>query len=130
MAVASTWKWGLNANAPAGANLVYARSITAATVAARQPVGFSTGGSCAWVYNSSTTLFLLVTFYNFALLGTDPTLTFPVDGGPPTGQPGILIPPNAARFVDNVGAADSFAAIASAAGPTLIYVQRGEGTGP
>jgi hypothetical protein len=108
----------------------YARSIGAASVAARQPVGFAAGGPTVRVTNTSTTVYIAFAAYNFALLQGDPTLVFPADGAPPVGQPVTVIGPGQTVFFDIAANSDSFAAIGNAAGPTVIIVQRGEGTGP
>lgn len=108
----------------------YARSITASTVAARQPVGFEIGEGTVRVTNSSATVYIAFMAYSFAVAGADPTLTFPVDGSPPVGQSVTIIGPGQTAFFDIPANADSFAAIGSAAGPSVIYVQRGAGVGP
>jgi len=91
---------------------------------------FGAGECSCRVFNSSTTVTIAFQAYSFAITGADPSLTFPVDGAPPTGQPVIIIAPGATAFFDIPANADSFAAIGSAAGPTIIYVQRGTGVGP
>lgn len=106
------------------ANLVYARSITASQVNAVTPAGLKTGGDTWRVYNSSSTIAVIVLPYNNAR-GT-PTLVFPIDGGPPTGEPGVLVAPGQTVNITGFADSDSFAAIGSAAGPSLIYVQRGD----
>lgn len=116
-------------------NAVYARSITASTVTAVQPVGFANGGNQAKVYNASSTVAVLVCFYSHA--AGDPTLTFPVDGTPPAGSKAgaarpdaavTIVPPLAEKQISIPIGADSFAAIGAAAGPSLVYVQRGDGS--
>jgi len=113
--------------------LAFSRSVTAVTTLATQPVGFAQGGNSYRVINTGAVSILIV-FYNFTLgtpgvnaAGANPTLVFPIDGNPPVGQVGVVIPPGADEIVQGVANADSFAAIGSAAGPTLIFVQRGEG---
>lgn len=125
---------------------VFALSVAAASVAARQPVNFTLGGGTVRIVNTGATS-VLITFYNFLLNGSaDPTLTFPVTGAPPVAQPPVgtivgpqtstLLVPAAAgslgsvNYLDIPGQCDSFVAIGSAAGPSIIYVQRGEGNGP
>ena len=108
----------------AKANKVYARSITASQVNAVTPAGFAQGGISCSVYNSGPNDVLFAAYNNAA--GT-PTLTFPVDAGPPVGQTGQVIPKGTRVVISIPANADSFAAIGSAAGPALIYVQRGEG---
>jgi|SRR6185437_4886998 len=115
MSTQAAWK-------PAG--LTYARSITASQVNATTPTGFAGGGPVARVYNAGTVA-VMVAFYVNA--NGAPTLAFPVDAAPPVGEPGTLVPPGTTVFVDGVAAADSFAAIGAAAGPSLIYVQKGDG---
>lgn len=108
--------------------LSYARSITASTVASRQPTGLASFGPAQYlVDNSSASVLVCILFYNFAQTAADPTLTFPVDGAPPTGQRGTVILPGQSKIISVNESVDSFVAIGSAAGPTIIYVQRGEG---
>ena len=114
-------------------SLAFSRSVTAVTTLATQPTGFAQGGNNYRVINSGA-LPILIVFYNFTLgtpnvntPGTNPTLVFPVDGNPPVGQVGVVIPAGADEIIQGVANADSFAAIGQAAGPTLIFVQRGEG---
>jgi hypothetical protein len=124
---------------------VFALSVGVAQVNATSPVSFQAGGGTCRIVNSGATS-ILVTFYNNASNGGPPVLTFPVTGAPPVGQPAIsaiagpytstLIVPGAAgslgsvNYVDVPGNCDSFSAIGSAAGPSIIYLQKGEGTGP
>lgn len=115
MAQQSAWK-------PSGKT--YARSITASQVNATTPAEFSGGGPVARVYNSGTVP-VMVAFY--ANANGAPTLVFPVDAAPPVGEPGVVVPAGATVFVDGVASADSFAAIGQAAGPSVIYVQKGDG---
>lgn len=117
------------ANNPAGAfnpkkSLAYARSITAAQVNAVQPAGFVTGGISVLITNKGPADVLFAAYLN---ANGAPTLVFPVDGAPPTGQPGTVVPAGATMVIAIPANADSFAAIGSAAGPSLIYVQRGDG---
>lgn len=116
-------------------NLAYARSIGVATVTAVQPVGFAKGGDQCKIYNSGAVDVLFVAYSHSA---GDPTLTFPVDGSPPVGQ-GIgatgrndfvatIVPKGVEKQITIPATADSFAAIGQAAGPTIIYVQRGDGS--
>ena len=110
-------------------NLTYARSITAAQVNAVKPAGFTQGGREMLVYNSGAVA-VMVAAYNSTLSagqGGTPTLVFPLDGSPPIGQPGTIVPPGVAMIIGIRSDADSFAAIGQSAGPTIIYVQRGEG---
>lgn len=101
---------------------VYALSVGSAQANAQQPTGFASGGVEATVYNSGATD-VLVYFYKFSSL---PTLTFPVTGAPPVGEAGIVVPKGARVEVRIPANADSFSAIGSAAGPSIIYVQRGK----
>lgn len=94
------------------------------------PVGFEIGESTVRVTNSSATVYIAFMAYSFATTQADPTLTFPADGSPPVGQGVTIIGPGQTAFFDIPAQADSFAAIGSAAGPTVIYVQRGAGVGP
>ena len=104
--------------------LTYARSITAAQVNAVSPTGFASGGNALRVYNSGTVGVAVIAYQ--ASQGT-PTLVFPVDGAPPTGEPGTVIAPGAVEVFCIPANADSFAAIGLSAGPSIIYVQRGDG---
>lgn len=102
----------------------YARSITAAQVNALSPVGFTAGGSCYRIFNSGT---VPVAFLPFLAASGTPVLTFPVDGAPPTGQLGTVIAPGAVEVIQGPANADSFAAIGQGAGPSIIFVSRGDG---
>lgn len=115
-------------------NLVFALSVAATQVNATTPVGFANGGNQCSLYNSGATD-VLVSFYKNA--DGVPTLTFPVTGAPPVGSgPGTgpnagactVIPKGARIQVSIPAGCDSFAAIGSAAGPSIIYVQRGDGS--
>jgi hypothetical protein len=115
--------------------LTYALSVANSNTPARQPVGFN-GGQVARVYNSGATD-VAIAFYSFAngtpglnLAGADPTLVFPVTGSPPTGQPSTVVAKGTVAFIDGVGASDSFVAFGSAAGPSIVYVTKGDGNGP
>lgn len=126
-----------------GTALTYALSVPNTQVNAQQPVGFAGGGGTVRIVNAGTTDIFIV-FFSYAQAGnTLPVLTFPVSGSPPTGQPGTFAAQQVGVMVAAVGAsgaqpmyvdipatADSFSAIGGAAGPSIIYVQRGEGTGP
>lgn len=104
--------------------LTYALSVGAASVPATVPVGFAFGGSVARVVNSGATDVLIV----FGV-GAQ-TAVLPVTGAPPTGQNGTIVKAGSVAYIDGVGGADSFAAIGSAAGPGVVYVQKGDGNGP
>lgn len=106
-------------------NKVYALSVGAAQADATSPVGFVNGGGQYVVYNSGATD-VLVAFYKNA--NGKPTLTFPVSGAPPVGEAGTIIPKGDRVQVSGPIDADSFSAIGSAAGPSIIYVQRGDGS--
>lgn len=115
-------------------NLVYARSIGVTQVNATTPTGFKQGGNQCKIYNSGATD-ILVTFYSNA--AGAPTLVFPVDGAPPVGEPvnagrqdvaSTIVPKGVEKQISIPLTADSFAAIGSAAGPGIIYVQRGDGS--
>lgn len=105
-------------------SLAFALSVGAASVPATLPVGFAGDGAVARVVNSGATNVLVV----FGV-GAQ-TAVLPVTGAPPTGQSGVMVKAGSVAYVDGVGAADSFAAIADAAGPGIIYVQKGDGNGP
>ena len=112
-----------------GSSLTYSLSaIGVASVPATLPVGFIGGGSVARIVNSGPATDADV----FVVFGTGAqTAVFPVTGAPPVGQgPGVLAKANATTYYDLPAQADSFAAIALAAGPSTIYVTRGEGNGP
>ena len=119
-----------------GTSQVFLRSITNAQVNAT-PAAFAGQGSVARVINSGATAVDCVVTFFLAANGT-PTLAFPADSATPVGQPSAIQPPavsvyvkaNQTVYVDGVAGLDSFAAIGSAAGPTLIIVQKGEGNGP
>lgn len=114
-------------------NFVYALSVAAASVAARQPAGFANGGGQCKIKNSGANP-VLVAFYKYNG-SADPTLVFPVTGAPPTGQNGnqalaaavVVLAGEVAQISIPLNA-DSFVAIGSAAGPAIIYVQRGDGS--
>lgn len=106
-------------------NLVYALSVGATQADAVNPIGFSQGGSQFSIYNSGST----DVFVQFYVGATPPTLTFPVTGSPPVGQgPGVVVPKGARIQVSARADATSFSAIGQAAGPSIIYVQRGDGS--
>lgn len=116
-------------------NKVFARSIPATQANAIQPAGFASGGGQCKIYNSGATD-ILVAFWKHA--DGDPSLTFPVDGAPPTGQGAgspvdgqavvTIVPKGVEKQISIPLGADSFGAIGSAAGPSIIYVQRGDGS--
>lgn len=118
-------------------NKIFARSVPATQVNAIQPAGFASGDGQVKVYNSGSTD-VMVAFWAHA--DGDPTLTFPVDGAPPTGQgagqPGTqvhgatatIVPKGVEKQISIPVTADSFGAIGSGAGPSIIYVQRGTGS--
>lgn len=103
-------------------NKTYARSITASQVDAATPVGFVQGGTSCAVYNAGSVDVLFA-----AYAGAAPTLAFPADAAPPVGVAGHVIPAKTRVVIQIPANADSFSAIGQAAGPSLIYVQRGEG---
>lgn len=115
-------------------NLVYALSVAATQANATTPTGFANGDGQVKISNSGTTT-VLVAFYKNS--EGAPTLTFPVTGSPPTGQGAGNPPQHTAATVVLPGqekqisvpvTTDSFSAIGSAAGPSVIYVQRGTGS--
>lgn len=118
-------------------NKVFALSIGATQVDATVPVGFAGGGGQVKISNSGATD-ILIAFYKNA--DTKPTLTFPVTGAPPVGQGGqttsyadgqfcaTLVLHGTEKQISVPLACDSFSAIGSAAGPSIIYVQRGDGS--
>lgn len=104
--------------------LTYALSVPATTAPATLPVGFASGGSTARIVNSGTTNV-------FVVFGTGAQVAvLPASGAPPTGQSGVMVKGSSVAYIDGVGAADSFAGIGDAAGPSIIYVQKGDGNGP
>jgi hypothetical protein len=122
----------------AGSSLVYALTSGAGTQTnAQQPAKFNSGGGTARIHNLGTVPVFIV-FYNYVAAGSsNPTLTFPATGAPPTGQPTIgpgivawaVVGAGATAYLDGVSNADSFAVI-TAATATTVFVQTGEGTGP
>lgn len=107
---------------PTGAT--YALSVAAASVAATTPAGFANGGSTVRVVNAGATNVFMV-FGSGAQ-----TAVLPVTGAPPVGVSGVMCPAGKTSYFDIPQSADSYAAIGDGAGPSLVYVQRGEGTGP
>lgn len=108
-----------------GSSLTYALSVGAATTPATVPTGFSSGGGVARIVNTGATNVQVV----FGV-GVQ-TAVLPVTGAPPTGQAGVMVKAGSpGTYIDIPANADSFAAIGDAAGPSIIYVQRGEGNGP
>ena len=115
-------------------NAVFALSVAATHIDATQPVGFAHGGDQLKIYNSGTTDVLVAVYSNSA---GAPTLAFPVSGAPPVGVNGgsgrtdivvTMVPTGAEKQISMPATADSFAAIGSAAGPSIIYLQRGDGS--
>lgn len=112
-------------------NSVYALSVAAAQVNATLPVNFNIGGGQCKIYNSGATD-VLVTFYKNA--NGAPTQVFPLTGAPPVGYTAgrdtvtTVVPKGVEKQVSITIDADSFAAIGSGAGPSIIYVQRGDGS--
>ena len=114
-----------NTNAFQPTGLSYALSVGATTVNVT-PVGFNSGSGNIQVYNSGTNP-VLVYFYPSAVSGGSVPLTFPVTGTPPAGQFGTVVAPGATLVFGISANADSLAAIGSAAGPAILYFQRGDG---
>lgn len=107
-------------------NLVYALSVGSSQVDATKPTGFAVSANQFMVYNSGSTDVLV---YAYKYNGTaNPTLTFPTSGSPPTGRTGTIVPAGKRILVSGPTDADSFSAIGSGAGPSIIYVQRGDGS--
>lgn len=117
-------------------NLIYALSVANAQITATTPVGFNKGGNQVKIANSGTTAVFIV-FYKNA--DGAPTLTFPVSGTPPVGEGSSLSPVDGQTCATIVLGGqekqisipigcDSFAAFGAAAGPSIIYVQRGDGS--
>lgn len=107
-----------------GSSLAYALSVTNASVAATLPVGFVGGGGVARVSNSGASNV-------FVVFGVGvQTAVLPATGAPPVGQAGFMCLKGNTTYVDIPANCDSFAAIGDAAGPSVIYVHRGEGNGP
>lgn len=99
-------------------NLTYALSVSNANSQATTPTGFTQGGAAVQIYNSGATDVQVV----FGV-GAQ-TAVFPTPGSP---QAGYTIPSKAVIVVAIPANSDSFAAIGSAAGPSIIYVTRGDG---
>lgn len=118
MSFAASWR-------PSPQALTYALSVTAASVPATTPAGFTAGGGTVRVVNTGATNVLIV----FGAGAQSAVL--PVTGAPPVGQVGVMVPAGSkGTYFDIQASADSFAAIGDGAGPSIVYVQRGEGTGP
>lgn len=117
MSFSASWR-------PSPQALTYALSVTAASVPATSPIGFTAGGGTVRIVNTGTTNVQIV-------FGVGPqTAALPVTGAPPVGQFGVMVKAGSVTYFDIQASADSFAAIGDGAGPSTIYVQRGEGTGP
>lgn len=100
-----------------GAN-TFALSVTGSNSQATTPAGFSSGGVAGRIYNSGSVAVQIV----FGIGAQTAVLSVP---GTP--QPGYVIAPGAVEVVGIPANADSFAAIGTGAGPSVIYVTRGDG---
>lgn len=110
---------------------VFPLSVGSAQADATTPAGFTNGGDQGKVYNSGSTD-VFVCFYSNSK--GKPALTFPVS---PTAQNAgasrpdaavTIVPKGVEKQISIPATADSFSAIGSAAGPSIIYVQRGDGS--
>lgn len=99
-------------------NLTFALSVTGSNSQATTPAGFTQGGAVAQIYNSGS-----VTVQVVFGVGAQ-TAALPVPGTPAAGY---IIAPGALMCVGIPANADSFAAIGAGAGPSVIYVTRGDG---
>lgn len=99
-------------------NNTFALSVAATNSQATLPAGFTQGGAAAQIYNSGANAVHIV----FGVGAQVAVL--PVPGTP---QPGYTIAPGATMVVGIPANADSFAAIGTAAGPSVVYVTRGDG---
>ncbi len=99
-------------------NSTVALSVTASNSQATTPTGFKQGGTACRIYNSGSTAVCVV----FGV-GAQ-TAVLPVAGTP---SAGYVIAPGAVEIVSIPANSDSFAAIGTAAGPSVIYVLRGDG---
>lgn len=112
-------------------NSVVPLSVGSAQADATTPAGFGNGGDQCKVYNSGSTD-VLVCFYTNAK--GKPTLTFPAGGTPSNAGAArpdasvTVVPKGVEKQISIPATADSFSAIGSAAGPSIIYVQRGDGS--
>lgn len=98
--------------------LTFALSVTGANSQATQPAGFSSGPAACRIYNSGTVA-VQVVFGQGAQVAA-----LSVPGTPAAGY---IIAPGAVEVVGIPANSDSFAAIGTAAGPSVIYVTRGDG---
>lgn len=114
MSVEASWR--------PGSALTFATSIGAISVASTTPAGFTSGGGTVRIINSGTTNVQIV----FGVGAQVATL--PIAGTPAAGT--MVRGGAPATYIDIPANADSFAAIGDAAGPSILYIQRGEGTGP
>lgn len=96
----------------------YALSVAGTNSQATAPPGFSSGPTACRIYNSGSVAVQVV----FGAGAQTAALSVP---GTP--QPGYVIAPGAVEVVGIPANADSFAAIGTAAGPSVIYVTRGDG---
>lgn len=96
----------------------YALSVTGSNSQATTPSGFSSGGTACRIYNSGTVAVQIV----FGIGAQTAVLS--IAGTP---QSGYVIAPGAVEVVGIPANADSFAAIGAGAGPSLVYVTRGDG---
>lgn len=96
----------------------YSLSVVGTNTQSTAPPGFSSGGGACRIYNSGTVAVQVV----FGLGAQIAVLSVP--GSP---SAGYVIAPGAVEIVGIPANSDSFAAIGAGAGPSVIYVTRGDG---
>lgn len=96
----------------------FALSVTGSNTQATTPAGFASGGIAVRIYNSGSVAVQVV-------FGTGAqTAALSIPGTP---APGYIIAAGSVEVVCIPATADSFAAIGTGAGPSVIYVTRGDG---
>lgn len=101
-----------------GSPNTYSLSVTGANTQATALAGFSSGGGACRIYNSGTVAVQVV----FGVGAQIAALSVP---GTPAA--GYVIAPGAVEIVGIPANSDSFAAIGAGAGPSVVYVTRGDG---
>lgn len=96
----------------------YALSVVGTNTQLTTPPGFTSGGAACRIYNAGTVAVQIV----FGVGAQTAALSVP---GTPA--PGYIIAPGAVEIVSIPANADSFAAIGTGAGPSVVYVTRGDG---
>jgi hypothetical protein len=109
---------GAGGTPPNVLGLTYVLSVTASNSQATLPTGFASGGLSARIFNFGAAAVQIV-------FGIGAQVAVLSTAGTP--QPGYVIAPNAVEVVGIPATCDSFAAIGTAAGPSVVYVTRGDG---